>query len=120
MGEVEDVIDRTDKLRVSELIQQPKMPFILWINDVRKERELDGVQRALDIAGCHKKVNDILGFDLVKQKRHAPCPRCGETEMFDWVGDSFIQCKCGHEMSLDDYQDYCSELVKEMESKTLP
>ena len=114
LGEVEDVIDRTDKLRVADLILQPKMPFIIWLNDVRKERELDGCQRALDVGRVHRKVNDVLGFDLVKQKRHAPCPECGERELFNWIGESHVQCKCKYVMSLDEYQDYCVELLEEM------
>jgi hypothetical protein len=114
LGEVEDVVDRTGGLRVADLIRQPRMNFLLWIADTRQERDLDGVQRALDISRVHAKVNNILGFDKIWQKRHAPCPKCDGKNLGNWIGDEGVLCKdCNHTMTLDDYQAYCVELLKE-------
>jgi hypothetical protein len=110
-----DVIDRTDGLRVNDLIQQPAMKFILWHRDARTERYLEGWQRAVDIGRVHARANAILGFDRIRVNRHAPCPECGLPTLSTYVGESTVFCRdeeCGFMMSLDQYDDYCAELAE--------
>ena len=111
--DIADVIDRCDGLRVQDLIQQPIMKFILWYRDTRSARYLSGVDRALDIRRVHARANNILGFDRIRVKRHAPCPACGLPTLGEWIGDSNIDCSdCEFIISRDDYEKYCSELRK--------
>lgn len=115
IGDIEDVIDRTDNLRVGDLINQPAMKFIIWHKDKRSERFLYGYERALDIRRVHARANSILGFDRVWVKRHAPCPDCGLPTLGMVVGDSTVQCSdsdCGLVLSLDGYDRYCTELAE--------
>lgn len=111
--DIADVLDRTDHLRVADLIQQPAMKFILWFRDRREERYLEGWQRAVDIRRVHIRANAILGFDRIWLKRHAPCPSCGLPTLGTWIGSNAIECSdqdCGLVITLDEYDEYCIEL----------
>jgi hypothetical protein len=112
--DLEDVIDRTDGLRVNDLIHQPAMKFILWHRDTRSERYLEGWERAVDIRRVHARANSILGFDRIWVRRHAPCPACGLPTLGTVVGSSTIDCsddECDLVLSLDQYDQLCSELA---------
>lgn len=109
--DIADVIDRADGLRVADLIQQPAMKFIIWFRDMRRERYLDGVSRALAIRRVHTRANQILGFDRIRLKRHAPCPECGMPTLGQWIGEATVDCSdCEFLMSFDDYDLYCIDL----------
>lgn len=111
--DIADVIDRTDNLRVADLVQQPTMKFIVWTKDQRRARYLEGWQRAVDIRSVHTRANAILGFDRIRVKRHAPCPECNLPTLGTWIGDNTIECsdeECGLVMSLDEYDAHCLEL----------
>jgi hypothetical protein len=96
LGDIEDTLDRTDGLRVADLIQQPALKFVLWVKGQRRERFLDGFQRALDIRRAHARANAILGFDRVWIKRLSPCWNCGLPTTGSYVGDSTVLCsECG-------------------------
>lgn len=113
LGDIADVIDRCDGLQVQDLIQQPIMKFIVWTRESREERYLDGVARALAIRLVHIRANNILGFDRVRLKRHAPCPECGLPTLGHVVGEPNIDCsECEFIMPLEDYDKYCTELSK--------
>jgi len=112
LTDIEDVIDRTDGLRVADLVQQPAMKFIVWFKDQRRETYLTGVDRALAIRRVQARANAILGFDRIWVKRHAPCPRCGLPTLGTFIGDSNIECRdCAFVMSLDEYSQYLLELA---------
>lgn len=113
--DIADVLDRTDGLRVADLIRQPAMKFIIWIKDSRRERFLEGWQRAIDIRRVHARANSILGYDRIWVRRHAPCPECGLPTLGTYVGAPKVECRdddCGYSMLLDDYDAYCIELAE--------
>ena len=115
IGDIEDVVDRTDGLRVADLANQPAMKFIIWYGERRCEQYLEGWQRALAIRRVHARANSILGFDRLWVKRHAPCPDCGLPALATVVGSSTVECReerCDLLMSLDDYDNYCLELAE--------
>ena len=112
LTDIEDVIDRTDGLRVADLVRQPAMKFIVWFKDRRRETYLTGVDRALAIRRVQARANAILGFDRIWVKRHAPCPRCGLPTLGTFIGDSKIECRdCAFVMTLDEYSQYLLELA---------
>jgi hypothetical protein len=112
LTDIEDVIDRTDGLRVADLVQQPAMKFIVWFKDQRRETYLTGIDRALAIRRVHARVNAILGFDRIWVKRHAPCPQCGLPTLGTFIGSSNIECRdCAFVMTLDEYSQYLLELA---------
>ena len=112
LTDIEDVIDRTDGLRVADLVQQPAMKFIVWFKDQRRETYLTGIDRALAIRRVHARANAILGFDRIWVKRHAPCPQCGLPTLGTFIGDSKIECRdCAFVMTLDEYSQYLLELA---------
>lgn len=113
--DIGDTLDRCDGLRIADLIQQPSMRFIVWYKDQRRERYLDGCDRALAVRGAHLRANKILGFDRIRQRRHAPCPQCSLPTLGNWIGDSTITCSdegCGAAITLTDYEIYCCELAE--------
>ena len=112
LTDIEDVIDRTDGLRVADLVQQPAMKFIVWFKDQRRETYLTGVDRALAIRRVQARANAILGFDRIWVKRHAPCPQCGLPTLGTFIGSSNIECRdCAFVMTLDEYSQYLLELA---------
>lgn len=113
--DIADVIDRTDGLRVADLMRQPAMRFIVWNRDTRQEKYLDGCHRALAIRTVHARANNILGFDRIKLKRVAPCPQCSLPTLSTYVGDNTVFCgdeECGWVMTLDDYDAHCVTLAE--------
>ncbi|RAV17468.1 hypothetical protein DQP57_00125 [Mycobacterium colombiense] len=116
MVDISDVIERTDNLRVADLIAQPPTKFQVWYKDKAYDKYLEGWQRACDIRGVHVRANAILGFGRIAVKRHAPCPRCGLPTLQQWIGDPTIECsdeECGFVMSLDEYDQHCNDLAKD-------
>jgi hypothetical protein len=112
LTDIEDVIDRTDGLRVADLVQQPAMKFIVWFKDDRRETYLTGIDRALAIRRVYARANAILGFDRIWVKRHAPCPQCGLPTLGAFIGSSNIECRdCAFVLSLDEYSQYLLELA---------
>lgn len=108
LADIGDVIDRTDGLRVQDLIQQPAMKFIIWHKDKRSERFLYGYERALDIRRVHARANAILGYDGIWQKRHAACPECDMPCLGSWSGGDHVECtNCNMRMTRDDYDRWC-------------
>ncbi|BCP41488.1 hypothetical protein MINTMi27_15810 [Mycobacterium intracellulare] len=111
--DISDVIERTDGLRVADLINQPPTKFRVWFKDRSVEQYLAGWERAVAIRRVHVRANAILGFDRIRVRRHAPCPQCGLPTLGTWVGDPTVECSdgdCGFVMSLEDYDEYCIEL----------
>lgn len=114
IGDIEDVCDRTDGLRVADLILQPAMEFVLWFRDRREARFLEGWQRALDIRRVHVRANNILGFDDIRVRLRAPCPNCSLPTLGTVVGGDRVDCSdegCGYFTTRNDYDRYCCELA---------
>ena len=115
MVDISDTIDRCDGLKVIDLIHQPSMKFVLWFRDQRRERFLDGCDRALAIRSVHVRANKILGFDRLRLRRVAPCPDCRLPTLYTYVGEDSVICgdeECGVVMSLADYEAHCVELAE--------
>lgn len=113
--DIGDVIERTDGLRVVDLVAQPPTKFEVWFKDRAVELYLTGWQRAIDIRKVHVRANAILGFSPVWVRRHAPCPQCGLPSLGTWIGDPNVECsddECGFILTLDDYNHYCNELAE--------
>jgi hypothetical protein len=111
--DIGDTIDRCDGLKVIDLIHQPAMKFYVWFRDQRRERFLDGCDRALAIRAVHVRANKILGFDRLKLRRVAPCPQCSLPTLYTYVGEDTVVCgdeECGLVLSLADYEAHCIEL----------
>lgn len=108
----EEIIDRTGGARIAELAREGSREFPIWEDDEQIIRSMDGARRALDVRRVHERINAVVGLDRVKQRRHAPCPECGLTEMFNWVGDDVVYCaNCPTAMGIVDYDVYCAELL---------
>lgn len=125
LTDIWDVIDRTDGLKIIDLIRQPAMKFVIWMGEVRRELYLAGWERALDIRRVHARANKIIGFEPEWRKRHAPCPQCGESTLGHWVGDDNITCtgeECGLVLSPEAYDMYCKfcmELYERMRNEEI-
>lgn len=120
LDDIDEVIDRADHLDIQALIQQPAELFHVWFKDTYQEKYLDGVDRALAIRRIHTKVSNAVGFHPVWEKRGAPCPDCNEFSLGGWSGGDLIECvteDCPIRLTLDDYQQYCIERVKNENEK---
>lgn len=102
--------------RMADLVRQPPEAFLIWVKGAEQKVYLDGVERALRIRRIHKKVSDAVGLSPTFQKRAAPCPKCGEFSLGQWIGEDLIFCAdedCGLTLTLDAYEAYCLEKANE-------
>ena len=110
-----DVIDRAGGYRIADLVRLPGEKFLLWRRGSRREAELDGIDRALDVRHVHVKADRMVGFSRVWQKRHAPCPECKLPTLGVWLGSETIHCAnedCGSSFTRDQYDQHCVTLSK--------
>lgn len=110
----EEIMDRTCGARIADLAREGAREFPVWEGDEQIIRSMDGARRALDVRRVHDRVNAVVGLDRAKQKRYAPCPECGQSHLWNWVGDETVYCdSCDSSMSVDEYNIYCSELLED-------
>lgn len=97
-------------IRISNLITEPAEDFVVWRGGRRRPRPLDGADRALAIGEVWRKADGIVGLSKQWTRRHAPCLRCGQRTLGNFVGDGTIHCMnsaCGKSYTLDDYDGLC-------------
>lgn len=108
IDEIDDVIDRTEGMRIADLVRQPPMQFKLWRGRGWRMDYLDGVQRALEVGKVWKKADDIIGMSRPWQRRMAPCPKCDLPTLGNFAGSDTIQCSnCGGMMTRTEYERIC-------------
>lgn len=90
--ECADVFDRTGGYMIHDLVTHGPEKWIIWRNGKRRETELDGVTRALDVRRVYQKAANRVGFDKVWQRRAAACPNCHLPTLGSWVGEENILC----------------------------
>lgn len=115
IDEIGDVIDRVANLPVDALIRAPDAEFKLWRRGKPRLTVLSGVDRALDVRRVHAKADNLIGFNKVWQRRHAPCPVCQMPTLGSWVGSDTISCTnedCNSSFTRDEYNDYCLAVFK--------
>lgn len=110
--EIYDVLDRAGggAIRVRDLITQPAEEFEVWLRDSPRDMFLTGVQRALDIRRVWQKADAVLGFSPVWERRHAPCPQCGQATLGCWSGSGQVLCTnsdCMAAFSWKQYEEWC-------------
>lgn len=109
IDEIGDVVDRAGgyKVRIDNLVREPLMGFRVWGRGRPVMKDLDGVDRALQIRRTHGKAVGMTGLSKrVWQKRLMPCPACSLPTLGSWFGEGTVHCTnadCNHAMSRDEY-----------------
>jgi hypothetical protein len=115
LDEVEDVIGRTEDLRIADLIRLPAEARMVWVRDRHVKKHLDGVDRALDVRRVHGKVSKVVGLDRVLHRLAAPCPDCGLPVLARWIGEDNVFCtdeSCGLVLASSEYDAHVKGLLE--------
>lgn len=71
---------------------------------------LRGVSRVLFIRRVWSRADGVLGLQQHWERRHAPCPDCGNYTLGMWMGSGTVQCTnedCQSSFPLAEYEQHC-------------
>jgi hypothetical protein len=111
--DIGEVLSRVGNYLIRDLVNHPAARFKTWRGDVEQLVYWDGVDLALQVRAVHARAVNLLGFERLWQRRHAPCWGCGLPCLGQFTGSLTVECSsCGVRKTDSEYQLYCIELAK--------